>query len=72
MEIKPIHTLTADEIREQGALAAERGEEIYEAEIRSGLDGLGLLCFEAGYFERQDELRVAQARRQGVVCAEPV
>lgn len=49
-DIKPIHTLTADEIRKQGALAAERGEGIYEAEIRSGLDGDSLLLFEEGYF----------------------
>lgn len=48
--ITQIKHLTTDEIREQGALAAERGEGIYEAEIRSGLDSDSLLIFEAGYF----------------------
>lgn len=55
--ITQIKLLTADQLREQGALAADRGEGIYEAEIRSGLDGDSLLIFEAGYFERQFELK---------------
>lgn len=48
--ITQIKHLTADQLRAQGAAAADRGEGVYEAEIRTGLDGDSLLIFEAGYF----------------------
>jgi hypothetical protein len=50
--IKPIASLTADELRAAGALAADAGEEIMEAGNRRELTGLSLLYFEEGYFGR--------------------
>ena len=67
MQILPIKSLTADQLREQGATAADRGEPIYEASIRAHLGSAELIEFEAGYFARQFE-----AQGQGVVCGEPV
>lgn len=61
MQITPIAHLTTAQLREQGALAAARGEAIYDAEIRSGLTCAQLIEFEAGYFARQFE-----AQGQGV------
>lgn len=48
--ITQIKHLTADQLREFGAAAADRGESIYDASIRAGLDNESLLIFEAGYF----------------------
>lgn len=58
--IKPIHTLTRAELIEQGAAAVDRGEGIYEASIRAGLDSDSLLLFEQGYFERRFELTACE------------
>ncbi len=59
-------TLTTPQLRALGSAASDRGESIYEAEIRSGLTSAELIEFEAGYFARQFE---AQGNR--LVCAEP-
>lgn len=61
MQITPIAHLTTAQLRELGSAAADRGESMYEAEIRSGLTSDELLHFEAGYFARQFE-----AQGQGV------
>lgn len=55
MQITPIPHLTTAQLRELGSAAADRGEQIYEAEIRSGLTSTQLIEFEAGYFARQFE-----------------
>lgn len=47
--------LTTAQLRALGSAAADAGESIYEAEIRSGLTSAELLHFEAGYFARQFE-----------------
>lgn len=60
-------SLTTPQLRDLGSAAADAGESIYEAEIRSGLTSDELIEFEAGYFARQFE-----AERQSLVCAEPV
>lgn len=53
--------LTTAQLRALGSAAADRGERIYEASIRSGLTSAELIEFEAGYFARQFE-----AQGQGV------
>lgn len=58
--------LTTTQLRALGSAAADRGEQIYEASIRSGLTSAELIEFEAGYFARQFE-----REGQGAVCAEP-
>ena len=58
--------LTTDQLRALGSAAAERGEQIYEASIRSGLTSAELIEFEAGYFARQFE-----AQGQGVSDVDP-
>lgn len=58
--------MTDAQLRTLGAEAADRGESIYEAEIRSGLTSDELLHFEAGYFARQFE-----AQGQGVSDVSP-
>lgn len=60
-------SLTTTQLRALGSAAADRGEQIYEASIRSGLTSAELIEFEAGYFKRQFE-----AERDCLVCAEPV
>ncbi len=60
-------SLTTTQLRALGSAAFDRGEQIYEASIRSGLTSAELIEFEAGYFKRQFE---AQGNR--LVCAEPV
>ena len=60
-------SLTTTQLRALGSAAADRGEQIYEASIRSGLTSDELIEFEAGYFKRQFE-----AERDCLVCAEPV
>lgn len=57
--------LTTTQLRALGSAAADRGEQIYEASIRSGLTSAELIEFEAGYFARQFE-----GQRQGVVCVD--
>lgn len=47
--------LTTDQLRALGSAAADSGEQIYDAEIRSGLTSAELIEFEAGYFARQFE-----------------
>ena len=47
--------LTTTQLRALGSAAADRGERIYEASIRSGLTSAELIEFEAGYFKRQFE-----------------
>ena len=61
--------LTTYQLRALGSAAADRGESIYEAEIRSGLTSAELLEFEAGYFERR--FAREQVGGQGLVCADP-
>ncbi len=60
------HPTTA-QLRALGSAAADAGEFIYEAEIRSGLTSAELIEFEAGYFARQFEVS-----RQGVEYVLPV
>lgn len=57
MQITPIAHLTTAQLRELGFAAADRGEHIYEASIRTGLDSDSLLIFEQAYFERQFDLK---------------
>ncbi|MES3041839.1 MAG: hypothetical protein V4730_11910 [Pseudomonadota bacterium] len=65
MHVKPITSLTAEELRAAGAAAFDDGEEIIAASKSRNLEGLPLLFFEAGYFGRQEELRLASACEQG-------
>lgn len=66
--IKPIHTLTRAELIEQGAAAADRGEEIDEASIRARLDSARLLIFEQGYFEHRVALAPCEKVARKRVC----
>ncbi len=50
-------SLTIPQLRALGSAAADRGEQIYEASIRSGLTSAELIEFEAGYFARQFEVQ---------------
>ncbi len=70
------HHLTAAQLRELGAQAADDGIEIYEATIRAGLKEASLLEFEAGYFKRRFDLEKAGAVLQvlwdGIGRANPI
>lgn len=67
--------MTAAQLRELGALAADRGIEIYEATISAGLKEASLLEFEAGYFKRRFDLEktgaVLQVLWDGIGCVKP-
>lgn len=72
MQITPIAHLTTAQLRELGSAAADRGDEIYEASIRAGLDSESLLIFEQAYFERRFALDGAQMCGQRVEDLQPV
>lgn len=72
----PTSQMTAAQLRELGAQAANDGIEIYEATISTGLKEAALLEFEAGYFKRRFDLEktgaVLQVLWDGLGCAKPV
>lgn len=72
MQITPIAHLTTAQLRELGSAAADRGDDIYDASIRTGLDSDSLLIFEQSYFERRFARQGAQVCGQSLKDVPPV